>query len=202
MKNRKLDNMLLQHNGFVVSAEGDSTKFNQVKGKVITGIFKDNKLESMFVDGNAESIYYSIEDSAYTGMNRSLSSRMRLTFGDNKLKQVMFVRKPEGKFYPIEKMPKDIDILDGFIWKPKDRPKSKEEIIPALRRKRRSASKSNVPAKKAVAAPGKTVTKPVNVKKDENKPAKPEVKAPAVLQLNENAGVDSTGRRRDSVSRK
>ncbi|KAA8485902.1 OstA-like protein [Arcticibacter tournemirensis] len=200
MKNRKLDNMLLQHNGFVVSAEGDSTKFNQVKGKVITGVFKDNKLESMFVDGNAESVYYSIEDSAYTGMNRSLSSRMRLTFGDNKLKQVMFVRKPEGKFYPIEKMPKDIEILDGFIWKPKDRPKSKEEIIPALRRKKASSKSTGVPKKKVTNVPAKT-NNPAG-KKGEVKVTKPEVKAPAALPLNKIEGSDSTNRKQDSVVRK
>lgn len=153
MKNQKLDNMLLQTNGFVASAEGDSTKFNQVKGKVITGLFTDSKLTSMSVDGNAESVYFSVDSlKNYTGMNRSLSSRMRLTFGDSKLKQVMFVRKPEGKYYPIEHLPADIDILDGFIWKPKERPRSKEEIIPSLRRKKQ-ASKA-VP-KKASVSPAK-----------------------------------------------
>lgn len=159
MKNRKLDNMLLQHNGFVVSTEGDSTKFNQVKGKVLTGIFENSKLKSMFVDGNAESIYYSVEDSAYTGMNRSLSSRMRLEFADNKLQRVMLVRKPEGKYYPIEKVPKDIEILPGFIWKPKDRPKSKEEIIPGLRKQAPARKMSAKPAPKT-AAKGKTAVHP------------------------------------------
>ncbi len=159
MKNRKLDNMLLQHNGFIVSTEGDSTKFNQVKGKVLTGLFEESKLKSMFVDGNAESIYYTLEDSAYTGMNRSLSSRMRLEFANDKLQRVMLVRKPEGKYYPIEKMPKDIEILEGFIWKPKDRPKSKEEIIPTLQKKKVvTGGKQAVVdgGKKAVVTGGKT----------------------------------------------
>lgn len=147
MKNQKLDNMLLQNNGLIVSAEGDSSRFNQVKGKVLTGLFKDSKLESMFVDGNAESIYYTLEDSVYTGFNRSLSSRMKLEFAESKLKRVVLVRKPEGKYYPIEKAPKDMEILEGFIWKPKDRPKSKEEIIPALRPKRPPVASNRQPAK-------------------------------------------------------
>lgn len=147
LKNQKLDNMLLQNNGLIVSTEGDSTKFNQVKGKVLTGVFKDSKLESMFVDGNAESIYYTLEDSVYTGFNRSLSSRMRLEFADSKLKRVLLVRKPEGKYYPIEKAPKDMEILEGFIWKPKDRPKSKEEIIPTLRKKKATVSAKVIPDK-------------------------------------------------------
>jgi len=151
LKNRKLDNMLLQNDGFVVSTELDSSKFNQVKGKVLTGLFQDNKLKDMFVDGNAESVYYTIQDSAYTGMNRSLSSRMRLIFEDGKLKDVMLVRKPEGNYYPINKIQKDVEILEGFIWKPENRPRSKEEIIPSL-----APKKKTIP-KKAPAKPRKPV---------------------------------------------
>ena len=153
LKNQKLDNMLLQHNGFIVSTELDSSKYNQVKGKVLTGLFKNNKLSEMFVDGNAESIYYSVQDSAYSGMNKSLSSRMRLEFKDNKLKDVILVRKPEGKYFPIEKVDKDSEILKGFIWKPNERPKSKEEIIPSLGTKKKAQ-----PVKKKTITPAKQAT--------------------------------------------
>ncbi|WP_423146999.1 OstA-like protein [Rubrolithibacter danxiaensis] len=155
LKNRKLDNMLLQNNGFIVNTEKDSTKFNQIKGKVLTGYFKDNKMDRMFVDGNAESIYYVKEDSVYTGMNRSVSSRIKVIFEKNELKDIIFIRKPEMTFYPIEKIPKDTEILKGFIWKPKERPKSKEEIIPVLAKK-----KAVKTSKKAPAKPAKKVKQP------------------------------------------
>ncbi|MBC7913562.1 MAG: hypothetical protein H7Y07_05495 [Pyrinomonadaceae bacterium] len=142
LKNRKLDNMQLKKNGFIVSTEADSSKFNQVKGKALTGLFKDSKMYRMLVDGNAESIYYTMEDSVYSGMNRSLSSRMRLDFEDNRVKEVMLVRKAEGKYYPIEGIPKDVDMLEGFMWKPKERPRSKEEIIPALGKSKKPAAKA------------------------------------------------------------
>ncbi|WP_207424227.1 OstA-like protein [Desertivirga brevis] len=148
LKNQRLDNMLLQHNGFIASTQLDSSKFNQVKGKVLTGIFKDNKLYQMYVDGNAESIYYTVEDSAYSGMNRTLSSRMRLQFENNKVQEVMVIRKPEGKYHPIEKINKDDEILKGFIWKPNERPKSKEEILGI---KRTTPVKRKVPATKPAA---------------------------------------------------
>ena len=147
LKNKKLDNMLLQHNSFIVNTEeGDSTHFNQVKGKVITGFFADGKLDRMFVDGNAESIYYVKEDSVYSGMNRMLSSRIKVLFKDDKLKDIISILKPEGNYYPIDEIPADEDILKGFIWKPKDRPQSKEEIIPSLARKKQP--KPKVPVKK------------------------------------------------------
>jgi len=150
LKNQKLDNMLLQHDGFIASTELDSSKFNQVKGKVLTGLFRNNKLWQMYVDGNAESIYYTVEDSAYSGMNRTLSSRMRLQFEENKLKEVMVIRKPEGKYYPIEKIDKDQEILKGFIWKPNERPKSKEEIL---------GIKKTVPVKKKTTPSAKPLAK-------------------------------------------
>jgi lipopolysaccharide export system protein LptA len=152
LKNKKLDNMLLQHNSFIVNTEeGDSTHFNQVKGKVITGFFADGKLERMFVDGNAESIYYVKEDSVYSGMNRMLSSRIKVLFKDNKLSDIISILKPEGNYYPIDEIPADEEILKGFIWKPKDRPQSKEEIIPSLAKKKQQ--KPKVPVKKPAVKP-------------------------------------------------
>jgi len=150
LKNKKLDNMLLQHNSFIVNTEeGDSTHFNQVKGKVITGFFNDGKLDRMFVDGNAESIYYVKEDSVYSGMNRMLSSRIKVLFKDDKLKDIISILKPEGSYYPIDEIPADEDILKGFIWKPKERPQSKEEIIPSLAAKKPAQPKA--PIKKPTA---------------------------------------------------
>jgi hypothetical protein len=63
----------------------------------------------------------------------------------------MLVRKAEGDYYPIEKVPKDKDTLEGFIWKPKERPASKEEIIPSLRRTKKPSvnqKRAAVPEKK------------------------------------------------------
>jgi hypothetical protein len=157
----------------IVNTEGDSTKFNQVKGKVITGYFVANKLDRMFVDGNAESLYYTKEDSAYSGMNHMISSRIKVLFRNSELQDIISIRKPEGTYYPIGKIPKDQDILEGFMWKPKERPKSKEDMIPSLAK---GAKKATPPAKRPKkAAPVKPIIKPqVKV----NPPKKPPVLFP------------------------
>ncbi|MGB4398822.1 MAG: OstA-like protein, partial [Daejeonella sp.] len=155
MKNKKLNNMLLQHNSFIVNSEdSDSSKFNQIKGKVITGYFKDNKLNQLFVDGNAESVYYVKDDSAYVGLNHQVSSRIKMNFADGKLRGINFIRAVQASTKPIDKLTEDDKILKGFIWKPKDRPKSKEEIIPQLAKK--EVKKVPVKATPAKAAPAKT----------------------------------------------
>ena len=153
LKNKKLHKMLLDNKGFIVSTEGDSSRFNQVKGKQMTGYFKENKLRELAVDGNAESIYFAKEDSTYTGMNRSLSSRIKLKFGDKELDDIYFLAKPEMTYLPIEQVTEDKSILEGFIWKPKDRPISKESIIAGLVKPKKIEAKTDV--KKVSPAPSK-----------------------------------------------
>ena len=152
LKDKKLNKMLLLNKGFIVNTEGDSTVFNQIKGKLMTGYFKDSQLDQLYVDGNAESIYYAKEDTAYTGMNRSVSSRIKLLFGKNELSDIIFIKKPEMRYTPFEEVDRDKEILDGFTWKPKDRPLSKESIIPSLSKPKKQATKT---------APAKPAAKPV-----------------------------------------
>jgi len=165
LKNKKMDNMLLQHNSFIVNTEdADSTNFNQIKGKVITGYFKDNKLNSMFVDGNAESVYYVKEDSSYTGLNHLVSGRLKILLNDNKLKSITAIRAIDASITPMADLKDEEKVLKGFIWKPRERPKSKEEIIPQLAKVDKKSSSANktpvkTPAKTTQKAPAKTQSK-------------------------------------------
>ena len=183
MKNKKLDNMLLQHNSFIVNTEdADSTNFNQIKGKVITGYFKDNKLNNMFVDGNAESVYYLKEDTVYSGLNHMISSRLRILLKDNKLNNISAIRSIEASITPMKDLREEDRVLKGFIWKPRDRPKSKEEIIPQLEKKEskpaavKKSDKKSAPAKSVPtkSTPAKTAPiKSAPVKTDSLKSAAP-----------------------------
>jgi hypothetical protein len=106
-------------------------------GKKMRGYFKDDKLHRMFIDGNAESIYFA-RDSGTTkvsGMERSLSTGIRVDFKNNEATNIGFYLKPEHKYTPINKVAEDDKILKSFIWKPKERPVSKESIIPSYTRR-------------------------------------------------------------------
>ncbi|MHB1178215.1 MAG: OstA-like protein [Daejeonella sp.] len=164
LKNKKLDNMILQNNSFIVNSDTDSTNFNQIKGKMISGYFQNNKLNQMFVDGNAESIYYAKDDTTYVGLNHQVSSRIKMIFENGKLKTITPVRSVQGSTTPMDEITEEDKILKGFIWKPKERPKSKEEIIPQLAKKElkpklpaKSVPKKVVPAKRV--PPKKTTAK-------------------------------------------
>lgn len=144
MKNKKLDKMDMYPDAFIVNIEkNDSTHFNQVGGKKMRGFFKDNKLSRVYFDGNVECIYF-VRDSAtklVTDMQRSFSSRMRLYLKNNEVTDLAFLTKPDHRYIPIDKVKEDEKILKGFIWKPKDRPVSKESVLPSYNKLRDTSTK-------------------------------------------------------------
>ena len=139
MKHKKLDNLKMFPNAFIVNIEKtDSAHFNQVAGKRMRGFFKDDKLHKMYIEGNAESIYFSRDSGKMTisGMQRSLSSKITADLKNNEVTNLGFYTKPENRYGPLDKFKEDERILKGFIWKPKERPVSKESIIPSYNKKK------------------------------------------------------------------
>ncbi|MDT3404196.1 OstA-like protein [Mucilaginibacter terrae] len=178
LKNKKLDNMDVWPSALTVNIEGtDSTYFNQVAGKKIRGYFVSNKLQRMFVDGNAETIYFNRDSTKkVTEMMRSVSSRIRVNFKDNKAENVTLYTKVGQDIYPVDKTKDDDKILKGFLWKPKERPANKEAITSPVRVKKITPAKK--PATKA--PPGKGKVTPAIGKKtapadsSQGKPLKPD----------------------------
>lgn len=128
-KNKKTHSFQVLQNAFIVNLETDTTKFNQVKGKKITGFFHGGELRDMIVDGNAESMYYNKDKNGnYDTMNQTVSGRIRFKFAEKELSEVTIIKKNEGTMFPIDKMPKE-PLLTGFIWKPELRPRSKADVI-------------------------------------------------------------------------
>ena len=128
LKNKKLDRIWLRQNALVVNSE-EGKLFNQIKGRNVTAFFKDNEAREMLVEGNAQAIYYALDDKrAYIGVNETACSEMRLYFGDNKVESIKFYQEPAGKFIPIKKSGKESKKLDGFFWETKRRPRNVAEL--------------------------------------------------------------------------
>jgi lipopolysaccharide export system protein LptA len=170
LKAKKLNNMEIYPNAFIVNVEkGDSAHFNQMAGKRMRGFFKNDKLESVYMAGNAETIYFARDTvkKEVKEMQRSLSSRIHVRFKDGKVTTMVFSNKPEHRYAPVGKFTEEDKTLKGFIWKPKDRPVSKESILPSYNKKTTSKTgKGKAPAK----GKGK-VKAPVKDSPDKNQPA-------------------------------
>jgi hypothetical protein len=184
MRHKKLDNIELFPSAFIVNIEkDDSTHFNQVSGKKMRGYFKDDKLDEMYTFGNAETIYFQRDSGKVSGMQRSLSSRIRTVFKKNQATDIYFLTKPENRYIPIEKVKEDDKILKGFLWKPKERPASKEDII---KKKSKKATTTKPPAKNAPGKPG--ATKPATTLKADS------LKGPAQKNMQDSTLKVDTGK--------
>ncbi len=158
MKNNKLSAVEVFQTAFAVNVEKDSARFNQVKGKKMTGFFKDGKVNSMYVDGNAESIYFTKDEKgAYKEMNQTVSSRLKITFQNDEIADLVTIRDAESAITPIAQLKENV-LLTGFIWKPELRPSSKRDITNPQKAVK-EPSKASAAKTAAAQKPGSTVKK-------------------------------------------
>lgn len=110
----------LNKNAFIAS-EVDSNLFNQISGENMKAYFYENKLSSIEVIGNGESIYY-VEDEKKIeaiGVNKIICSDMNIKIKRRQIDNINFYKKPDAILYPMSKININEFFLRGFIWKDK-----------------------------------------------------------------------------------
>ncbi|WP_343667815.1 OstA-like protein [Chitinophaga sp.] len=143
-KNQTADKILLTQNSLIVK-EVDKDLYDQIKGNFITGYFKNQTLDWMHVDGNAESIYYvQDDDGSIISVNKTLSGIINMYFQGGQLHHVNFIKDPEGTMYPFGQRPIDQMQLPNFKWDIKRRPKTKYELMGGASEKQPAADTTTV----------------------------------------------------------
>lgn len=127
-KNRKADRMELYNSAFVAS-QVDNIRFQQVKGRNLTGYFRDNELYKIKIEGNGEAIYYLVDGEELVGMNTTRCARIEILVSDGKITEIYEYQSPEGTIDPPVTTEKNNPRLDGFSWYDEIRPKSVADIF-------------------------------------------------------------------------
>jgi lipopolysaccharide export system protein LptA len=135
----------LEDNAFLVMSE-DSVKFNQISGKSIVGQIFENKLRIADVNGNAQTLYYLKDKDRYSGMNRLLSSKIKLHLTENRIDSIRFYPKPEGKTIPMKELTAEDKVLEGFRWRPTERPINQYDLYPIEENRKKNAGSPKKPA--------------------------------------------------------
>ena len=131
MKDKKIDRIWLRQNALVINSE-DEIMFNQIKGRNNTVFFSDDEAREMLVEGNAQAVYYALDDKkAYVGVNETECSEMRLFFSNNQVESIKFYTQPKGKFLPIKQAGNATKQLEGFFWEKTRRPRSVADLLNA-----------------------------------------------------------------------
>lgn len=128
-QNGQLDSLIMHNNSFIVAK--DSIKgFNQIKGKNMVGYFEENELDRIFVDGNAQTVYWvREEDHTLVGINLAQSSTMLIKLVDSEINAIRYFSNPNEVMYPEEELPEGDSKLKGFQWLEDIRPKDKHDIF-------------------------------------------------------------------------
>ncbi|MFK7937109.1 MAG: LptA/OstA family protein, partial [Saprospiraceae bacterium] len=127
LQNNQVHRMFLYSNSFVINSP-DEEFYNQIKGNDITAFFKEGEVDRVDVQGNAESIYYALDDDdKYMGSNKTASSSMLVYFGSNEVERIKFVREPTAVFAPMKQA--DHTKLAGFRWEKQARPRSEVDLL-------------------------------------------------------------------------
>lgn len=119
----------MKGNAFTIAQEEDSVKFNQIKGRNMTGFVRKRDLYKINVDGNGESIYYARDDNGIIGLNRASGSNIVIFLKERKVSRIIFVTSPEGQLSPEMEVLDEERTLPGFRWMEDIRPKSYSDIF-------------------------------------------------------------------------
>ncbi len=127
MQDGGIDYVKMTDIGLLIT-ELDAEHYNQIKGKTVTGFFVDNKLSSVDVSGNSESLFYPEDDKGWIGMNKAVSSETKISFKDGKFDKVKFITDPDPTLTPMKDIKPSDKTLEGFTWLSILRPKNKYDI--------------------------------------------------------------------------
>jgi len=118
----EIEKMMLEGDAFM-SEKIDSLRFNQVKGRIMTGYFFNSKLKNVITEGNAESIYFlTDENDKYVGRNNIQSSRIEIEMQNKKISKINFIVSPGGIVETPVNMDNDEAFLRGFTWRESEKP--------------------------------------------------------------------------------
>lgn len=113
-----------------IIAKVDTLGYNQMKGRTMTGHFRDNVLWRVDVDGNGETVFFIREDDGnLVGINKGIASNIVIFVDGSEVTGIQFVRQPDATLYPPEDLPAEERLLQNFEWLEHRRPLSKEDVF-------------------------------------------------------------------------
>ena len=130
MGNDAIDKIYMEGNAFIVNTP-DEIFFNQIKGRNSIAYFDSSELRNVMVTGNAESVYYALDDSrAYVGVNKTLCSEMKIIFGNNEVEGIVFYTQPTATIFPMKEADHRGELtMPGFSWQTEKRPSGEEDVL-------------------------------------------------------------------------
>lgn len=142
-----LDKFYVRERSFAME-KVDSTYFNQIKGKYLSGFFKEGELVRVEAEGGTETIYYPFDEKEmeFLARNKTESPYTTIYVEERKPRKIWLGSDPKAETLPLPDLNPEQKFLKGFLnyeyLRPKDRYDifnkitMKQEDTPAPRRQR------------------------------------------------------------------
>jgi lipopolysaccharide export system protein LptA len=127
-KNGDVEHVIMKTSAFIVSEENPGL-YNQISGKDMFGYVREGELYRVDVSGNAETLYYPLEEDGVVGINKAASANLIIFLKENKPDRIRLRGSPGAILYPMEELPPQERLLRNFQWLDEIRPKSKEDVF-------------------------------------------------------------------------
>ncbi len=112
----QIKTLFLYQNAMIINSP-DLKYFNQIKGRNIRAEFDSSRLATVDVLGNAEAVYYILDDEqAYIGVNKIICSHILARFESNQVDKIYFFTQPNGTMHPMRAVDHEKIKLKGFKW--------------------------------------------------------------------------------------
>lgn len=129
MRGGALKEAIIEENA-IVAQELDRVHYNQMKGNSIKAYFSDNNLDSIRTEGNAETIYYSMEkDSTLSSHIKTQSSAIFMKFKEENIEFIKLLEQTKGLMKPIPMLIDTDKFFPNFFWFAEGRPKNFADIF-------------------------------------------------------------------------
>lgn len=131
IETEKLDSLKVLKNAFIVSLDTvGKTGYNQAKGINLFGKFIENELKEVDLISNTEVVYWMYnDDQELIGINKTLCSKINITFANNDVEDLTFFTEPDGTIFTETNLEEELRILKGMIWRGDERILTKDDIF-------------------------------------------------------------------------
>lgn len=131
MNDSTVEKALVKDYALAVQSRNIQDQYNQMSGSKMTAFFKKGDLNHILVEGNAESLYYLLEekDSTVIGLNKTESAYLSMDIENDEIQKLKLWSATQAVTTPLPQLNAEQSKLKGFVWLDYLRPKNKLDIF-------------------------------------------------------------------------
>lgn len=139
-----IDKAHVKDYALAIQERPEKNQYNQLSGRDLTASFRNGNLHNILVEGNAESLYYIMDDdSLVIGLNKTESAFLSMDIKDDQIERIKLWSSTNAVTTPLPQLKPEDSRLTGFTWLHYLRPRHARDIF---RRNQRSSADEATPS--------------------------------------------------------